>query len=81
MSPAEHKNAIRAPAPIDRQHDSPQDPDAPAGRRFLGVADVLTSSTALLELGDKAGVPVGDAASWCAWAVGVLHRASKEEQR
>jgi AcrR family transcriptional regulator len=55
------------------------DPDSPAGRRFLGVADVLTSSTALLELGDKAGVPVADAAAWCAWAVGVLHRASQEK--
>ena len=44
------------------------------GRRLLAVADVLTSSTALLELHDKAGVAVDDAADWCAWAVGVLHR-------
>jgi AcrR family transcriptional regulator len=54
------------------------DPDGEAGRRLLGVADVLTSSTALLELRDKAGVPVTDAAAWCAWAVHVLHDASKE---
>ncbi|MEY2477604.1 MAG: hypothetical protein QOG87_2919 [Actinomycetota bacterium] len=56
------------------------DPDGNAGRRLLGVADVLTSSTALLELCDKAGVPVADAAAWCAWAVRVLHDASKEER-
>jgi AcrR family transcriptional regulator len=56
------------------------DPDGPRGRRLLGVADVLTSSTALLELRDKAGVPVAGAAEWCAWAVGVLHRATKEER-
>jgi AcrR family transcriptional regulator len=56
------------------------DPDSPDGRRLLGVADVLTSSTALLELRDKAGVPVDDAASWCAWAVEVLHRATKASQ-
>jgi AcrR family transcriptional regulator len=55
------------------------DPDGAAGRRLLGVADVLTSSTALLELHDKAGVAVEDAAAWCAWAVRVLHQASKEE--
>ncbi len=45
-----------------------------AGQRLLAVADVLTSSTALLELHDKAGIAVDDAADWCAWAVGVLHR-------
>jgi hypothetical protein len=56
------------------------DPESDAGRRLLGVADVLTSSTALLELRDKAGIPVADAAAWCAWAVGVLHDASKEER-
>ena len=45
-----------------------------SGRRLLAVADVLTSSTALLELHDKAGIAVDDAADWCAWAVGALHR-------
>jgi AcrR family transcriptional regulator len=54
------------------------DPDGESGRRLLGVADVLTSSTALLELRDKAGVPVPDAAAWCAWAVRVLHDATME---
>lgn len=55
------------------------DPSSEAGRRLLGVADVLTSSTALLELHDKAGVPAADAADWCAWAVGVLVTATKKE--
>jgi AcrR family transcriptional regulator len=55
------------------------DPDGEAGRRLLGVADVLTSSTALLELHDKAGVPPDEAADWCAWAVGVLYTASTKE--
>ena len=54
------------------------DPESDAGRRLLGVADVLTSSTALLELRDKAGVPVADAAAWCAWAVRILHEATTE---
>ena len=52
------------------------DPTSPEGRRLLGTADVLTSSTALLELHDKAGVPVDEAADWCAWAVGVLLEAT-----
>ena len=55
------------------------DPRSPEGRRLLAVADVLTSSTALLELHDKAGVEVDDAAEWCAWAVGVLHRVTQDE--
>ena len=42
------------------------DPESEAGRRLLGVADVLTASTALLELHDKAGTSVDDAAAWCA---------------
>ena len=57
------------------------DPDGPAGRRLVGVADVLTSSTALLELHDKAGVPVDDAAEWVAWALEVLHRATAREAK
>lgn len=55
------------------------DPDGDAGRRLIGVVDVLTSSTALLELHDKAGTPVDDAAAWCAWAVETLCRATLEE--
>lgn len=55
------------------------DPDGPAGRRLVGVADVLTSSTALLELHDKAEVPVDDASEWVAWALDVLFRATKRE--
>jgi AcrR family transcriptional regulator len=57
------------------------DPEGPAGRRLVGVADVLTSSTALLELHDKAGVPVDDAAEWVAWALVVLHRATAREAK
>jgi AcrR family transcriptional regulator len=56
------------------------DPTSPEGRRLLGVADVLTSSTALLELHDKAGVPVDDAADWCAWALEVLLDATAREE-
>jgi AcrR family transcriptional regulator len=56
------------------------DPEGDAGRRLLAVADVLTSSSALLELRDKAGIAVADAAAWCAWAVRVLHDASKEDR-
>jgi AcrR family transcriptional regulator len=54
------------------------DPESDAGRRLLGMADVVTSSTALLELHDKAGTSVDDAAAWCAWAVDVLYRATQE---
>lgn len=61
--------------------DAGIDPASPAGRRLLGAVDVLTSSTALLELHDKAGVPVDAAADWCAWAVGVLFRATKREAK
>lgn len=57
------------------------DPASGLGRRLLGMADVVTSSTALLELHDKAGVPVEDAAAWCAWAVAVLLRATKNEMK
>lgn len=55
------------------------DPESAIGQRLLGVADVLTSSTALLELHDKAKVPVDDAAAWCAWALDVLVQATNEE--
>lgn len=55
------------------------DPASPAGRRLIGVVDVLTASTALLELHDKAGVGVDEAAGWCAWAVSVLHEATRTE--
>lgn len=57
------------------------DPDGHAGRRLIGVVDVLTSSTALLELHDKAGTPVDDAADWIAWAVEVLCRETRTEVR
>ncbi|HMQ26697.1 MAG TPA: TetR/AcrR family transcriptional regulator [Acidimicrobiales bacterium] len=55
------------------------DPTDDSVRRLLGVVDVLTSSTALLELHDKAGVAVEDAADWCGWAVAVLHQATLGE--
>jgi AcrR family transcriptional regulator len=55
------------------------DPASPEGQRFAAVADVLTSSTAVLELHDKAGIPVDVAAEHVLWALGVLERATKEE--
>lgn len=59
-------------------HQTGIDPATEPGRRLLGLADVLTSSTALLELHGKAGVAADDAAAWCAWAVRILHDATKQ---
>jgi AcrR family transcriptional regulator len=56
------------------------DADTVEGRRLLAVVDVLTSSTALLELHDTAGVAVDDAADWCAWAVDTLLEATRAER-
>lgn len=53
------------------------DPDSPEGERFAAIADVLTSSTALLELHDKAGIPADEAAAHVLWALGVLERATR----
>ena len=53
------------------------DPASPEGQRLEAVADVLTSSTALLELHDKAGLPVDDAAAHVLWAIDVLVDATK----
>jgi AcrR family transcriptional regulator len=53
------------------------DPDAPEGKRFAAIADVLTSSTALLELHDKAGIPVEDAAAHVLWALSVLEQSTR----
>lgn len=55
------------------------DPDTPAAERLAAVADVLTSSTALLELHDKAGIPVDDAAAHVLWALSVLVRATQDD--
>lgn len=55
------------------------DPDSPTGRRLLATVDVLTSSTALLELHDKAGIATDQAAEWCAWAVTRLLQATLQE--
>jgi len=57
------------------------DPSSDEGRRLLGVVDVLTSSTALLELHDKAGESIQDSAEWCSWAIGVLLRSTKAQVR
>jgi AcrR family transcriptional regulator len=54
------------------------DPASPEGQRFAAVADVLTSSTAVLELHDKAGIPIDVAADHVLWALSVLERATKE---
>jgi AcrR family transcriptional regulator len=53
------------------------DPDSPEGERFAAIADVLTSSTALLELHDKAGIPADEAAAHVLWALGVLEQATR----
>lgn len=55
------------------------DPASLPGRRLAAVADVLTSSTAVLELHDKAGIPIDQAAAHVLWALGVLERATQEE--
>ncbi len=53
------------------------DPGSIEGRRLAAVVDVLTSSTALLELHDKAGLPVDEAAGAVGWAVRTLLEASR----
>lgn len=55
------------------------DPASPEGERLAAVADVLTSSTAVLELHDKAGIPIDEAAAHVLWALDVLERATQEE--
>lgn len=54
------------------------DPDSPEGRRLAAITDVLTSSTAVLELHDKAGIPIDVATDHVLWALGVLTRATSE---
>ncbi len=54
------------------------DPDSAAGRRLAAITDVLTSSTAVLELHDKAGIPIDVATDHVLWALSVLTRATKE---
>jgi AcrR family transcriptional regulator len=54
------------------------DPASAEGRRLGAIADVLTSSTAVLELHDKAGIPVDDASDYVLWALAVLERATRE---
>ena len=39
---------------------------------------MLTSSTAVLELHDKAGIPIDEAADHVLWALSVLERATQE---
>jgi hypothetical protein len=55
------------------------DPTSPAGERLAAITDVLTSSTAVLELHDKAGLPVEVAVDHVLWALDVLTRATKEQ--
>ncbi|MDQ2649462.1 MAG: TetR/AcrR family transcriptional regulator [Actinomycetota bacterium] len=57
------------------------DPDSAEGRRLEAVADVLTSSTALLELHDKAGIPVDQAAAHVLWALEVLVASTEAHTR
>jgi AcrR family transcriptional regulator len=53
------------------------DPASSEGERLAAVADVLTSSTAVLELHDKAGIPIDVAAEHVMWALEVLVRETK----
>lgn len=55
------------------------DPASAGGERLTALIDVLTSSTAVLEMVDKAGLPVEQAADYVVWAVAALDRATKEE--
>lgn len=58
------------------------DPDGAPGRRFAAITDVLTSSTTVLEMHDKAGIPVEDASAHVLWALSVLEQATRDaEQR
>jgi AcrR family transcriptional regulator len=54
------------------------DPMSPEGERLAAIIDVLTSSTAVLELHDKAGIPIDVAADHVLWALTVLTRATQE---
>jgi AcrR family transcriptional regulator len=54
------------------------DPRSPHGERLAAIADVLTSSTAVLELHDKAGIPIDVATDHVLWALRVLIQATKE---
>lgn len=54
------------------------DPASAAGARLAAIADVLTSSTAVLELHDKAGIPIDVATEHVLWALDVLTKATKE---
>ena len=56
------------------------DPTSSEGERLAAVADVLTSSTAVLELHDKAGIPIDEAAEHVMWALEVLVLATKEDR-
>lgn len=56
------------------------DPASPEGERFGAIADVLTSSAAVLEMHDKAGIPVDTATEHVLWALAVLERATKESR-
>jgi AcrR family transcriptional regulator len=58
--------------------DSSIDPRSPQGERLAAITDVLTSSTAVLELHDKAGIPIDVATDHVLWALRVLTQATKE---
>lgn len=54
------------------------DPISEPGQRLAAIIDVLTSSTALLELHDKAGIEVDQAAEHVLWALRVLESATHD---
>lgn len=53
------------------------DPTSSAGRRLAAITDALTSSTAVVELHDKQGLPIDEAAAYVLWALAVLEAATR----
>lgn len=56
------------------------DPASVPGQRLNALADVLTSSAALLELHDKAQIPVDEAVSYVLWGLQALVDATTSER-
>ena len=80
---------IQKRVPASRMHDGSVKTQAPRifstvchwrPERLAAIVDVLTSSTAVLELHDKAGIPIDVATDHVLWALDVLTRATKEQR-
>jgi AcrR family transcriptional regulator len=57
------------------------DPESPAGQRLISLCLLLGGSLALLELHDRQGLAVEQAADDVTWAAGVLFEATRREGR